>query len=289
MVYFKSHHGFGIQLFNYVFARCVAERFGYKLQHHSHDGYGAISSGNQFVLPEYFVLDFNAGGRVREGDPVAYTSRHVQKMSDIDASKPILLEGWYERYDQIKDYKRVIASEWLKFKTPNTHEFGPADLAVHVRLGDKVGEQQILDQTYYVDAINAIEFGSLYWFTDSPDSGFMRDLRGKYGGTIVSGSFIEDFKMMLKFKKLVTSTSTYSFWAAWLGEADQIVVPKRGQTCYAGSWVKSYYADCDYWPAEKRYIYLSKPAWQEFYAKTSNFARNNMHRVKNLMGNGACL
>ena len=95
MVYFKSHLGFGNQLFNYVFARCVAEHFGYKLQHHSHDGCEEIRSGNQFFLPKYFDLDFNANGKVIEGEPVSYTTRQMLKMSDIDGSRPILLEGWY--------------------------------------------------------------------------------------------------------------------------------------------------------------------------------------------------
>jgi hypothetical protein len=272
MVYFKSHHGFGIQLFNYVFARGVAEHFGFKLQHHSHDGYSAISSGKQFVLPKYFELDFNAKGKALEGEPICYTTRQVLNMGDIDGTKPILLEGWYERYDQIKDYKQAISTQWLRFKEPDTYEFAPSELAIHVRLGDKTEQGQTLTLAYYADAIRAIEHSHIHWFTDSPDSDFMRTLRRKYGGTIVSSSFIEDFKMMMGFKKLVTSASTYSFWAAWLGNADQIVAPKRGQICYRGSWVKSIYADCDYWPAEDRYIYLSKPAWMEFCGRTLLFA-----------------
>jgi len=267
MVYFQSHHGFGIQLFNYAYARCVAEHFGCQLRHHSHDGYDKISSGNQFVLSKYFDLDFNPGGKVLAGEPVKYTDRHVLKFADIDGTAPIFLQGWYERCDQISAFKQKIKAEWLRFREPNNYSFPAGDLAVHVRLGDKTQEQQTLSAAYYADAIRTINPGRIYWFTDSPGSDFIRGLRKRFGGDLISGSFMEDFKMLMKFDKLVTSASTYSFWAAWLGDASEIVVPKRGQIGYGGSWVHSAYDDCDYWPAEKRYVCLSKSAWGEMCAR----------------------
>lgn len=267
MVYFQSHHGFGIQLFNYAYARCVAEHFGCQLRHHSHDGYDKISSGNQFVLPRHFDLDFNSAGKILAGEPVAYTARHRLNFADIDGTAPVFLQGWYERCDQIKDFKQKIKTEWLRFKEPNHHRFAAGDLGVHVRLGDKTQEQQTLTAAYYADAIRALQPGRIYWFTDSPGGDFIRGLRRRFGGELVSGSFMEDFKMLMRFDKLVTSASTYSFWAAWLGDATAIVVPKRGQFAYGGSWVHDAYADCDYWPAEKRYVYLSKSAWAERWAR----------------------
>ena len=278
MVSFQSHHGFGIQLFNYAYARCVAEHFGCQLRHDSHDGYDKISSGNQFVLPKYFDLDFNPAGKVIVGEPVKYTARHKLRFAEIDATAPIFLQGWYERCDQLKDFKEKIKTEWLRFRQPNNYQFAAGELGVHVRLGDKTREQQTLSRAYYADAIRRTEHGRLYWFTDSPGSDFMLGLQRQFGGEIVSGSFIEDFKMLLKFDKLVTSASTYSFWAAWLGEAREIVAPKQGQLAYGGSWVHDAYADCDYWPAEKRYVYLAKPAWVELCARPWP----GMRRVKNV-------
>ena len=68
-----------------------------------------------------------------------------------------------------------------------------------------------------------------------------------------------------------------------IGEANQIVVPKKGQIYYGGGWIQFHYDDCDYWPDEKRYIYLARPGWQDFYTSPRGFARKYYWQVRRML------
>ena len=43
-----------------------------------------------------------------------------------------------------------------------------------------------------------------------------------YKYTIISGNERDDFNYFFKFKKIITNYSTFSYWAAFLSEADEI-------------------------------------------------------------------
>ena len=262
MIYFVSHHGFGIQLFNYAFARCLAEKYSMQLKHVGHEGYNLISSGNEFILPKYFDLDFNLKGRSLSGEPAHYIDRHIFPFAVANQNLPLYLEGWYENFSQIEEYSDSLKT-WIipKYQYPIS-----AGVCVHVRLGDK-GSGHI-KKDYYYDSLDMLgEKTDITWFTDCPSDSFMQELVAEKGGKIVSGSFIDDFFKMMSFKNIIISDSTYSWWAAWLGQAVTIIALKKGINKYGGYWQyaemddngridNSGWIGVDYWPKESRYIYI---------------------------------
>jgi hypothetical protein len=161
MVYFDTHNGIGNQLFSYAFARSVAERFDLRLQHNGHEPYSNVSSGLSYVLPQHFYLDVNQSGRVLHGRGTIYAKRHECPMESIDGTRPVYLQGLYERVDQIAPYKDKIKG-WLRFKKP-LNNFSPGDdcLAAHVRLGDlhiyPKPDGAILNKGYWEKALSLFQ------------------------------------------------------------------------------------------------------------------------------------
>ena len=250
MIKFISH------LFNYSFARCVAEHFNLKLEHLSHEPWPWISSGNEFIIKDLFDLDFNENGKVIDGIPKEYSSRHLQPIEEIDGTKPIILSGWYERFDQLEKYKNELRTKWIKPK----HSVLKLDgVGIHVRLGDReyyrICHESPIKKQYFIDAIEILGGGNIFWFSDQPYSETIKELQETCGGQIIFGNFEEDFLRLMSFKKIIICDSTYSSWAAWLSQADKIVVFKKGQNKYGGIWQKTFDA-VDYWPNEDRYIYI---------------------------------
>ena len=264
MLYFDTHNGLGNQLFTYAFARSVAERFNLRLQHNAHEPCSKVSSGLRYVLPRHFDLDLNQSGRVLQGRGTIYATRHTCPIESIDGTRPVYLQGLYERVDQIAPYKEKIRG-WLRFKKPLDNFFPPdKGLAAHVRLGDlrmyPKHSGAILNKSFWDKAISFFQCDTISWFTDSPNDPLMREMINEFGGEIVSGGYLEDFQKMMRFKYIITNTSTFSFWAAWLSDAKRIVSIAKGSSLYGGTWAlfekSPINREVDYWPDEERYMFI---------------------------------
>ena len=73
--------------------------------------------------------------------------------------------------------------------------------------------------------INSLEFEDLYIVTDGLSDNFMRNF-DVYNPKIISSSQSSDFRFLMSFDKIITSQSTFSWWAAFLSDASNIVAPK---------------------------------------------------------------
>jgi hypothetical protein len=101
---------------------------------------------------------------------------------------------------------------------------GTAILA-HVRMGDllKSENSNILNDHYYLRALESIsnwKVSKLWIFTDSPEL-LRKAWKGKeilgYGEVVGLRSPLETFYLLSKAQILITSNSTFSFWAGKLG------------------------------------------------------------------------
>lgn len=108
------------------------------------------------------------------------------------------------------------------------------DIAIHVRRGDysrfsdSIG---LLSPSYYLDAIR--EFGPnrrVIVFSDDIEVGreFPTSMDFTYTPELTLEKAIESLFLMLKFRNLVISNSTFSWWAAALGRSDKkIIAPDK--------------------------------------------------------------
>jgi hypothetical protein len=108
-----------------------------------------------------------------------------------------------------------------------------ADLAIHIRRGDYLQHWEtigLLDDSFFEQGINTLNpKGRVFIFSD--DAQPMLNGFEKYKTILTTdlmvGHPVESLALMSKFKNIVISNSTFSWWAASLGRVDKnIVCPK---------------------------------------------------------------
>jgi len=185
-----------------------------------------------------------------------------------DLIPPITLVGNFQTWRYYKDLKDKGLAPDVRMKTPSSWFLETEDklahqgkvLGIHVRRGDYVGNSDIgtLSVRYYETAIKELKSRRVTWdavwiFTD--DVQFtQKEFRGSSvieRNTVFieppsdSHSF-ESLLLMSKSSSLVIANSTYSWWAATLGNTDKITVcPAKWfvkmedpQELYPNSWIQ---------------------------------------------------
>ncbi len=157
-------------------------------------------------------------------------------------SIPNYVRGYFQSYVYPSEIKEELVNKF-QLVTPTQDFENHAQRArqtkpimMHVRRGDYEGLREsvgLLGAEYYLQGIQYLRQklpGSEVWiFTDSPEKiGNLVELIG-LGGIdeirVVSGlSDSESLKLMSMGGGIVIANSTYSWWAAFLGEYDEMVV-----------------------------------------------------------------
>ena len=103
-------------------------------------------------------------------------------------------------------------------------------VAIHVRRTDYVSLGWMLDMSYYTKAMKLmekkVEKPHFYVFCD--DKGLIVPYENM---EFVHISELDDFYMMTQCKHNIIANSTYSFWAAYLNENDNIVIYPEDWKC----------------------------------------------------------
>ncbi len=160
---------------------------------------------------------------------------------------PCLLRGHWQSEKYFYDFTELIRREFSYLEqnpltnTKLQHEISNSNsAAIHVRRTDYLaahtaGIHGVCPLDYYERAVREIEkrFGKVRWWIFSDDSSwvqeqpFFRSL-----GHILSGdpnNPLEDFQLMRSCQHFVIANSTFSWWAAWLGEKTNslVIAPQR--------------------------------------------------------------
>jgi hypothetical protein len=108
-------------------------------------------------------------------------------------------------------------------------------LAIHMRRGDYLSHIDsfgVLEDNYYLSALekirNITELEKIYIFSDSPESVINFQKRLKLDSEIVSPSDLkpsETLVLMSRCAAIITSNSTFSFWAAILASHNDVIYP----------------------------------------------------------------
>jgi hypothetical protein len=126
------------------------------------------------------------------------------------------------------------------------------DIVLHVRLDDKVHSNnlitpenwdnaEIIHPDYYIDILKKEIYDKVYIVVDEIKYEWEKKYMSyfdKYDPIIISKSSKEDFEFIRSFNKIVTSTSTFSYWAAFLSDAEKIYTLKNSG--YLGNPIRSH-------------------------------------------------
>ena len=255
--------GFGNQLFIYCFSRILAERYGLQMEcffnkrpaseFEKPSGFNRRSQ-KEYAIKNFFNVDNVVEGKTLSGKPKVMAMYNIAE--DWVPQRPINTCGYFQIYSHFKPYKDKIKFEWLRIQDIELPNVSDDTLCVHVRLSDYVSKPSPwhLKFSYYKKAIESTKWRDVVLVTDSPNHEIIKGLEKTFGARVVSSKWSEDFKFMMAHKKIVISDSSFSWWAAWLSEANEVIAsgPNLDNEKYGGFWARR--GDID--------LYCDEPGWR---------------------------
>lgn len=222
----------GNQLFEYALGRILAEELGYCLVSEPIPGFVRTYDNiyGKFIQ-NYIVL---------EGQKLDLESIRANK-----DKTGYIVNGWFQRYEYYKPHKEKI-KQW--FVTDINYPKNKNDLIIHIRrtqpgpIDHKIPHvvngvthmigPDLLSVEWYKKVIDQISFNQLYICTDIPNDPFFDHFK-EYRPIILSRNTLEDFSLIKSFNKIIMSQSTFSWWAAFLSDAEEIYMPRPNYGIWA--------------------------------------------------------
>lgn len=210
----RFHDRFGNQLFQYMLARGYAEMTGARLH------------TAPWIGQQIFALD---DPPIERDLPQRYDMDYEQWAGERD----IEITGW-GLHQKTLLYTRSDAKRWLRFHPEvlelieSTKRLG---LVCHQRHKDflEMGDYIAIRSESYFAACTEHDLRCGLWFVSEASAKVIDALEAAGIG------FLADFMTMMRAKILLRANSTFSWWAATLGENERVFAPKLdGITPIAG-------------------------------------------------------
>lgn len=164
------------------------------------------------------------------------TAHTRDPLSDGHSGKNIVMQrGYYQSADLFNPYRGVIKTQILDLPrcARNT-----ADVVLHLRLdgfNHKGHNSHIIDPMWYVGILRTLSFERLY-IVMATKSGRIRKSQGPhkrryleafdpFEPTVVSNDEYTDFNFIRGFDTIISSNSTFSWWAAFCSDATRVFLP----------------------------------------------------------------
>lgn len=201
----------GNKLWQYCVGRILAEKYGLKLQTKAIDGFENTKQ----------EVNGNVGTNYVE-------AIETHNLPPIDQNSNAYLRGYFCKYKHIRQYKEKV-KEWLhlpKFQK----DFDDSDeLVLTIRRGWNGWPIKLCPNVkFYIDFIKKNpQFKKITLCTDSFDDNYFDELN-PYIDNFIKESPIEQFRYIMSSKNILLSSSTFSWWAAFLSDAKTIYYPWFG-------------------------------------------------------------
>ncbi|HUI80065.1 MAG TPA: alpha-1,2-fucosyltransferase [Bryobacteraceae bacterium] len=213
MVEIRYRDRLGNNLFQYCMGRMLAEGLGFALRADPISGFPNTRTsveGARYEAPEQVL----SGNRIDLAGLLADRS-----------PRRVTLHGWFQRSEYYRPDRERIR-HWLAFD-PSIVSGPRAPVAVHVRRTDVIRFDSALPFSYYEEALTqaAQGAGDVWITTDDPHDPFFKRFAA-WRPKFHSGTAIEQLAFLSKAARLVMSASTFSWWAAFLGEPELVICPQ---------------------------------------------------------------
>lgn len=241
---------FGNQLHQYVTAKIIAERTG--LAYAPTPTFFNKSGACLMWSGEPYLTMTPTPGRVLRAGTEGWQVVSAMQWIDLDSirgDRPVSLRGYFQRYELLRPWKDKIRNEWLHASgeriTKAIYASDPEAVYVHVRRTDYVdlGNGQGPPNQRRNGCATTIDeyrkclakFGHvsrIRIITDDYRDPFVAELGEALGVPWIAepDAWDNDFLKLASARRLCISQSTFSWWAAWLGRAEQIVCPMFADT-----------------------------------------------------------
>ena len=251
-------NGFGNCLFQYAFARLFAEEYNLKLSYFGTNGRGCYKNPVEYNFINnldrvdhigYNILDiYRISPNYGEYDKYFKLDKKKIKKMNFIVGYPGYIRGMIEDYRIYGPHARRIKS-WFK----PIEKINKKDLAFHIRLGDNWNSPNcsnggVIPQEYYLSVADQVKYDNLYIITDDSKDKYhdaFKHLNPIFltNETVQENGFedfkyltkenishcIRDFNMLRSFENIAIGNSTFSWWAAFLGQNKNVFVYKPWQ------------------------------------------------------------
>lgn len=214
MITYDSGGRLGNRLFQYVVPRLLAEKLGYALS--PQYAYNATITPTPLKSGAYYDND----------KVVIQETVGMKSLLDLDYEKRHYhLTGYWQDSDYyIPNREQILGF----FNERAPEDLNHHDIVMHVRLDDykQFGAGgTVISPEYYLDCLIRENFEHLYIVTDAPFDEYMMKFK-MFDPIFPKGSEKDDFWFMTKFSRIICGNSTFSWWAAFLSNAETIYVPE---------------------------------------------------------------
>ena len=214
-------------------------------------------------------------GRACDGPQLRYVIGEKQNWSGHGINLPyllrhgrdqrIILHGYFQRAEYYLPYRERIAGWFALPADDSLPRLGPRDVLVHLRQSlDMLLLDRAIDMRFYVETLKAMVPARTYvcglGITDA-----VRAALAPFEPVYVDLPALAPLKLMMQAPRIVLANSTFSWWGAWLSNAEEIVYPRVTRNFWSADR-----ADIALEVPEPRYRYVDDVAisnWQPF-AKT---------------------
>jgi hypothetical protein len=201
----------GNQLFIYCFARILAEELGLAL---SADGIDGFNGTFQRVYGDVFEHPT----RLINGTEIV----NLEHIISNRLKGKIIVNGYLQRASYYLKYRKRI-QQWL-WTPPSRIKLGANEVVVPLRLGDFCAYSRVIRRDYYERILAEHKFGCVWITSDEPEHQYVKHFE-RLGARVFRGAPMEHFAFIRDAPNIILCLSTFSWWTAFLSEANRIFFP----------------------------------------------------------------
>lgn len=214
MVTFDAGGRLGNRLYQYTIARLFAEKNGLWL-------------ATPYEWNDTITASSYQHGKQYENDKIiikeTIDTPNILEMK-IEKRHYHLSGYWQEAHYYIPNREQILGF----FNEKATEYLDTDNIIMHVRLDDYklFGKRgTVLNPQYYVDCLEREDFEQLFIITDAPKDNYFKAF-DKYNPIYAKGSEKQDFWFMTQFDRIICGNSSFSWWAAFLSNANTVYMPE---------------------------------------------------------------
>jgi hypothetical protein len=217
---------FGNNLFQFAVAMIISEMKNLQI--------------NARKVGHFSPLDINKNKEYNDSSELTIGQTNL---IDFDAIKKhnggFYLDGFFQDYRNFVNHKNIIKENYSfeKIHIQNNDE----SLCIHLRLTDYLDYSFALPNDFVIESINHLNYPILNIVSDSKFDKNIAHIINKINKSIKvnvvepKNNEWEDFLFIASSKNIFMSMSTYSWWAAFLSDADKIFFPKSPKIYWSNS------------------------------------------------------
>jgi hypothetical protein len=135
----------------------------------------------------------------------------------------IFLDGYFSKYEYVKHHKEIIKKTYSSLISKKKYN---NNILIMLR-DSNIDPTFALPNTFYLEILERENFDAVFVSYDHYEKhiNLIKTLQQKYVVVLLDLNILELFKEITSFNKIIAAQGTFSFWAAFLSNAEKIYWP----------------------------------------------------------------